>query len=180
MACLRIAAALSLVASQALACDVPLTDLHDALVTAVPDAQVISSMGTSQFGAEPMRRYLLDFGAGRTLMVLEEYNCRINNLRLMVLTQDASLAEGDLRSVEAVLQTVPVWQAQFAKADLTGAIDALARVEGDNGTSVTLVVDAFIEAASLTSEAVLVATDVSAPGSPFAQSLVLTVSAGGL
>ena len=113
-------------------------------------------------------------------MVLEEYNCRINNLRLMVLTQDASLAEGDLRSVEAVLQTVPVWQAQFAKADLTGAIDALARVEGDTGTSVTLVVDAFIEAASLTSEAVLVATDVSAPGSPFAESLVLTVSAGGL
>lgn len=109
-------------ATQASACDISLTDLTAEFAQAVPEAQVVSSEGVSRFGNEPLFRYSLDFGAGEPVFVFEEFGCRTHNLRLVVLTPQTGLTPDDLGRISAVLQVAPLWQQQFADADLTGAL----------------------------------------------------------
>lgn len=89
----------------------------DAVLRGLPGLpQVTSNDRRDPDSLEPIRRNIVDFADGDTF-VLEQQNCAIANLRLILLSPDEAPTDRQIDRFAAILARVPVWKQYFASID---------------------------------------------------------------
>lgn len=140
-------------------CTIENRDVSDALKR-LPDVLAVqSSSRRDPDSEEPVRREVVDFGDGTTL-VLEQQNCLMHNLRVTLLSLGQTPDEAGLRRLGAALGIAPVWARYFARYDPVAIATALGKApEFENlqpsGGQMSIPVDDRIAAQDESSEAVV-------------------------
>jgi hypothetical protein len=168
-------------AGAAAGCTVPLEDLTGRIGEAFGSGAVLATGRTDPGSGEPVRRYVVDLPGG-DLLVLEQQHCEMRNLRVTLLSPEASPPLSAVESMAAVLALTPEWQEGFPESDARAVLlDGAARLREVAGgpAEFSYPVDDRIASPAYASEAILSLQSAESYAAQFRSMMSLYLGIGG-
>lgn len=165
-------------------CSVEVTDISAVLAGLNGAVAVQSARRTDGDSGEPVLRHTVDYEDG-DMVVVEQQDCRMANLRVTLLSADAVPDEDGLRRFGEVLGATPVWNRHFSRYDPVEIALAVRQIEGfgasgQGASQILRAMDDTLYAADDSSEVTVTFVSSDSHAAQFRSMLTLYVGVGGL